>query len=452
MKGRLISHRAEPGALPWWLTPPGLVAVLPLPALVIAAVVSPRSYRELWRVEKMIDGTTAWLFALGIAAFLIATFFAHPITSKDSSQKRNDGNWPNLSTEQIRRLRIAQRRCLAATLIGYAIYLGVAVISAGPSTYFRVLVSGNNYDGLLKELTPSIPGITTLSQVGVIVAVMSELLFRITRERSFRRWTYLLVALGVFRSFFYTERLAAIEVIVPVIVVGFTFVWRNGSSEKRRQLMLAPVFALPLLIGVFGVFEHSRSWVYYRQASNQSYPEFVGKRLAGYYATSYNNGALLTRRYNENFTRMPFFTLDALWNAPLVGQTHAYERITGEEGLERWTNILATHANPEFNSPSGIGAAFTDYGSVGGMLFLGLLGSVVGVLWRRFDAANPIGLLLYPIAVTAVTELPRYSYLTAGRASPGLVFGIVTAIWLRRASERNGATSAARLRTAHHAS
>lgn len=419
-------------SLPWWLTPPGLIAIVPFPALIIAAVVSPQSYRELWRVEKIINGSTTWLFLLGLAAFVIGALLARPVGAARPGKQSIAPSWPNLSSEQLRRLRTAHRRSLIATLIGYAIYLGVAVVSAGPSAYFHVLVSGDNYDGLLKDLAPSIAGITTLSQVGVIVAVMSEFLFRLTKERSFRRWIYLLLALAAFRSYFYTERLATIEVIVPVFVVGFTYAWRNGNPKRRRQLMMTPVFALPLLIGVFGAFEHSRSWVYYRQFSNQSYSEFVGKRIAGYYATSYNNGALLTNRYNDNFTRMPYFTLDALWNAPVIGQTHAYQRLTGEEGLERWDNLLVRYANPEFNSPCGVAGAFADYGVIGGVLFLGLLGAIVGVLWRRFDSAHPMGLLLYPIALVAVTELPRYSYLTTGRATPALIFGAVTASWLTR--------------------
>ena len=428
---------ASGSALPWWLTPLGLVALIPLPALNIAAIVSPASYRELWRVEKIIDGATTWMFLLGLLAFVIGTFLARPLRGSSAAAPGTE-SWPSLSDHQIARLRIAHRRCLIVTLVGYVVYLGVAVLTAGPSRYLRVLFSGENYDGLLKDLAPSIPGITTLSQVGVLVAIISELLFRITKEKAFRRWIYLLVALAAFRSFFYTERLAMIEVIVPVMVIGFTFAWRNGTAKQRRQLVLAPVFALPLLVTAFGVFEHSRSWVFYREFSNQSYPEFVGKRLAGYYATSYNNGALLTTRYNDNFPRMPYFTLDAIWNAPVIGQTHAYRRITGEEGLERWDNMLDTYANPEFNSPCAIAGAFTDYGPIGGMLFLGLFGFAVGLIWRRFDDARPIGLLLYPIAVVAVIELPRYSYLTAGRATPALVFGIVTAMWLRR--ERTNAS------------
>jgi oligosaccharide repeat unit polymerase len=422
--------------MPWWLTPPGLIALIPLPALLIAIAVSPGSYRKLWRVEKIIDGETAWLFLLGILAFTIGTFAPRRLGRLGRpSRKQVHGShrWPNFSPTQLDRLQIAHKRCLTITLVGYAIYLGIAVLKAGPSTYVHVLLSGDNYDGALKDLTPSIPGVTTLSQVGVIVAVMSELLYRITRETSYRRWLLLLIGLAAFRSFFYTERLATIEVVVPVLVLGAMYVWRNGTAKQRRQLILAPLLALPLLIGVFGVFEHSRSWVFYRQYSNDSYPEFVGKRLAGYYATSFNNGALLTKQYNENFMRMPFFTADAIWSAPIIGQLHAYKAITGEEGLERWDRILSEHANPEFNSPCGIAGPFVDYGRVGGLIFLGLLGLTVGFLWRRFDGATPMGLLLYPIAVVAVSELPRYGYLTAGRATPALLFGVVTAVWMQRA-------------------
>jgi oligosaccharide repeat unit polymerase len=419
--------------MPWWLTPPGLVALIPLPALLIAIAVSPASYRKLWKVEKIINGEIAWLFLLGILAFTIGAFAPRKLARTKAQSGAQP--WPNFSTTQLERLRIAHQRCLTITLVGYAIYLGLAVLRAGPLNYVHVLLSGDNYDGALKDLTPSIPGVTTLSQVGVIVAVMSELLYRMTREKSYRRWLFLLIGLAAFRSFFYTERLATIEVVVPVLVLGAMYVWRNGTRKQRRQLVIAPLLALPLLIGAFGIFEHSRSWVFYREISNDSYPEFVGKRLAGYYATSFNNGALLTKQYNENFTRMPFFTTDAIWNAPVIGQVHAYKAITGEEGLARWDRILAEYANPEFNSPCGIAGPFVDYGRVGGLIFLGLLGLTVGFLWRRFDGATPLGLLVYPIAVVAVSELPRYGYLTAGRATPALLFGVITAVWMQRAAK-----------------
>jgi hypothetical protein len=432
--------------LPWWLTPPGIISILSIPTLLIATFVSRQTYRDLWRVDKFLDGPTTWLFLLGLAAFVLGTIVGHgpsrrrPQPSFQRGLGRNDAMhtddmraWPNLAPAQIELLARAHRFCFGVTMFGYVIYLGLAIKTAGIGAYVNVLTSGQNFDATLKDLAPSIPGVTTLSQVGVITAIMSEILYRVTNRKGFRKVLILLVLLAGFRSFFFNERLATIEVIVPLLAIGAMYRWRTPQTHRRKTLLrIAPLLALPALMVVFGVFEHSRSWVFYEGVTNDSYPTFVGKRLAGYYSTSFNNGALLIDQYNENFSRLPFFTLDAVWNAPVVGSLDVYKSITGESGQTRWNAILDGQANREFNSPCGLAAPFSDYGTIGGLIFFGLLGWIVGVLWRRFEDGDPLGMLLYPLVVVGVAELPRYGYLTAGRATPAIVVGVVAALALRR--------------------
>jgi hypothetical protein len=450
---RRTQRRLDPSApagrgLPWWLTPPGIIALLGLPTLLIATVVSRQTYRDLWRVDKFLDGQTVWLFLLGLAAFTLAAIVGHgPSQTQSRSIKSTHireatdalaPTWPNLSDTQLKLLGRAQRICLAITLFGYVIYLGLAIKTAGVGAYTSVLTSGQNFDGALKDLAPSIPGITTLSQAGVITAIISEVLYRATGRKSFRGVVLLLLLLAGFRSFFFNERLATIEVIVPLLTIGAMHRWRTPQTKRTRSLLrIAPILAIPALMLVFGIFEHSRSWVFYKGVTTDSYPTFVGKRLAGYYSTSYNNGALLIDQYNENFTRMPFFTLDAVWNAPVIGSLGAYESITGESGESRWNSILDTQANREFNSPCGLAAPFSDYGTVGGLIFFGLLGWIVGIVWRKFDEGDPLGVLLYPLVVVGVAELPRYGYLTAGRATPAILVGVIVATLLRKAAPKS---------------
>ena len=49
------------------------------------------------------------------------------------------------------------------------------------------------------------------------------------------------------------------------------------------------------------------------------------------------------------------------------------------------------YANPEFNSPCGVAGAFADYGVIGGVLFLGLLGAIVGGIsnWLNRRRSQP---------------------------------------------------------------
>jgi oligosaccharide repeat unit polymerase len=100
------------------------------------------------------------------------------------------------------------------------------------------------------------------------------------------------------------------------------------------------------------------------------------------------------------------------------------------------TDVLNQYANPEFNNPSGYVAAFIDYGAVGGLIFLFVIGLLAGFLYRGFCSAKPFGLLLYPIMFIGLLELPRYMYWSQGRTTYTLLALIILAALLRRAQSK----------------
>jgi hypothetical protein len=109
--------------------------------------------------------------------------------------------------------------------------------------------------------------------------------------------------------------------------------------------------------------------------------------------------------------------------------------------VQDFATAVAQYGNPEFNNPGGLGVPFVDLGSLGGLVFFLTLGVLVGWLWTRLRAGRPLGMLLYPMVLTGLFELPRYLYLTEGRVLPPLVVLVLIARRLER-----GAPSAARVR------
>ena len=154
----------------------------------------------------------------------------------------------------------------------------------------NAIVSQDNYTGQLKVLFAPVAGVTSLTQVGIAQVVLAALVLCHGRSPAVVRRLVVVLVLGLLRSYLLTERLALLELVVPLLAVGAAH--RRRRRGRGRFLPFAPVLALPVLLVVFGIFEYSRSWNYYRTRTTQSFPLFVVNRLAGYYATSYNNGAL----------------------------------------------------------------------------------------------------------------------------------------------------------------
>ena len=111
---------------------------------------------------------------------------------------------------------------------------------------------------------------------------------------------------------------------------------RNKRGRKRRTIARAiPVAGIALVIVTFAFFEYFRSWMFYRMHGEDSFPTFVLNRLAGYYATAINNGAVIV----DHMTwpgRLPYDTLESFWSVEGIGIFRA-----GRESVEWPGNDVA---------------------------------------------------------------------------------------------------------------
>jgi hypothetical protein len=265
-----------------------------------------------------------------------------------------------------------------------------------------------------------VAGVTTLTQVGVAYAVVGSFLLCTAGDRRALRRLAVVVVLALVRTFFLSERLAVLEVAIPTVTVGALWVAARPGVLGRRLVQLAPVLLVPSVVALFSMFEYSRSWVFYSQRSRGSFVDFAVERLAGYYATAYNNGQL-AMTYDDGARRLPYGSVEAFWSAPGISQLRLYERLTGSEQSDTYGAILTRYGNPEFNSPGGLAIPFVDYGVVGGLVFLLVAGLAMGITYRCCCEGRSWAYLLYPVAVIGLFELPRYLYWGQGRVAPAVV-------------------------------
>jgi predicted membrane protein len=411
------------------VTPIGAVLLVVPISLLLSLRIPDRDYRSYYLTPKTMDDHDALLFS-GAAAFLILGI-AVPMAL---SRRRWRPGWPGLATAELDLIGKAATVCFRVTVAGYVLLAAAGIHRAGSlSPIWQAVRSGDYENGYLKNLFAPVAGITSLTQVGIAYIVLAAVLLASGRRGLLVRRTVIILVLGVVRGYFLSERLAILELVVPLVAVAAI------SFRQRRRLTAAvravPLVAVPLLVVVFGAFEYSRSWVYYRTRTTLSYPEFVVNRLVGYYATAYNNGALQLQ-YARAHNLLPYASIQGFWTAPGVAQTQLYERLTSANGTDPLAITLLQHGNPEFNNPGGLAVPLFDFGVWGGFVFFFLAGVIIGLTYSELRRGSVFGVLLYPLLFTGLLEIPRYVYWTEGRVVPAYIALITVAVLARRAARR----------------
>jgi oligosaccharide repeat unit polymerase len=398
--------RPRPSPSVWWISPVGATLLIVPWTLLLTWNLTDVGFRLGWRAPKLVTNSTLLLYAAGVTVMLIGATI--PQLARPSV--RRDAGWPGFGPDNEPFIRGAARVLFWLTMVGYAAF-ALSGIRGGvtPAMIVDAVIHQSTFGGDLKQRFSSVAGITTLTQVGIAFVVVAAVVCRRGhgRDRLLRWQLGVVLALGLARAYLFAERLAILELAVPLATIVAMRLFVGGRRRTRVAVALLPIVLLPAMVAVFGAFEYSRSWNFYRQSEGGSFPVFAAERFAGYYATAYNNGQLALD-YDRYPGRLPFATIEAFWTAP--GMDGRYVALSGRApmGSGLADPVLAAYANPEFNNPGGVAAPFVDYGDVGGLVFFFLAGLCLGVAYRGFVHGRPSGVLLYPVLVTGVLELPRY--------------------------------------------
>lgn len=418
----------------WWLSPAVVTLIVVPAAIVPTALIPDESFRSQWGTPKIITLETCLL--LGTGGLLLA-LGALVVTAARPAMPRPQ-RWPGLRPSEVSTLRRASSLFVALTVLGYLALVATAV-EAGVNwsdlgaVFGPEGISGAEVEGRVE----TIPGVTTLTQFGLAAVVVSALL--LCQQPSVAEAAKLAVVVGLAlpRAFLFTERLALLELAVPVVVI----VAARFATRQRglRVVRLVPVVAAPVLFAVFALFEYTRSWTFYRATTEAGFPRFAAERLAGYYTTALNNGQL-ELLHTAAPGRWPYTTMEAVWTAPGVSHLNLHELLSGGPDPD-YVAMLDRYANPEFNNASGLAPPFVDFGTFGGLLYFLVIGIVAGLLYRGMRESSPAGMLLYPVLFVGLLELPRYLHWAQGRSLPAYLALGTLAVLLHRAARRRAETT-----------
>lgn len=399
----------------WWFHPMWIaaifVAILPLSALV------PKSAFELWKTPTYIDTPTAFTgFLSGLCLLIGLSVFSLRPHARELVV--------HLTSSVVSRLRTLATVTFALAIFGYLVWIGLGFVrGTTPLDLLRVLTMQEGAISALKHVNPPVAGLTTFTQLGpVAVAVMMVL--RRAKVRSYTWQLASLLLLAVYRSFFYGERLALIEVGIPIVFLYFAVASANSDTSvrvdgpvKRIVRRTAPFFAIPAIWAVFAIFEYSRSWLYYRNLVHTSFVEYISTRLAGYYVTTANNSAMYHEQLADR-VHDPYFSFAAIWDGPGLSRIVGSPEIQGQDPRMWWDMTLLNNANPEFNNQGTFLVTDADLGTPLSMIYWLVIGLVIGYLFHRAAKGSVAALIAYSVVIMGLLEVSRIIYWSQGRFIP----------------------------------
>jgi oligosaccharide repeat unit polymerase len=403
-----------------------------IPAVIagfIAYSTDSTAYLNLWRTAKHFDFSCLQLLLAVVLVFTCGCLLG-------GARRREANLAPAIDWTQTIRweaVRLLFRISFVLTVVAYIIWYALAIKHGLSLSVILDLLQGgsrSDYDFGENHLT-TIPGLTTAVQFGLTVVTLGVPLGIVDGWRTVR-WQFLTVfALALTRSFINNERLAVIELFVPLVVSFLGF--RPMGKRLRLLTQFGPVLGGVFLYLGFSLAEYFRAWSSFYAVRESNFWSFMALRLAGYYATALNNGALLWKVSRPLSAGLPMNTLGFLWRFPILKDAlaTAFPSLSFPEELAEthWGDLLTTSANPEFNNSSGIFAPFVDYGVAGGLLWWLLAGLICGFLYKEFKRRSVAGIFLYPAIFIGLIEATRILYWATGRFFPD-IFTLVVGVLL----------------------
>lgn len=396
----------------WWLDPAFAFAAVVVPTILIAWWQSDAAF-GLYKTPKYIELWHVLLAGAAVAAFTIGTRLA--------LATHHNPRQPPADADRI--LRRWFYFLLVCTAFGYTVWTLVAVKRGFTLGMMQELLTTDNPvlgEHVKQNIFDTVPGVTTFTQFGVPAMLIGTwLYFNGMRGALFPM--VVLVFVAVVRSILCSERTAILELLFPIGLLALRLKAFNRPLPAwgRTAIRMAPLIGPVVLVLFFGSFEYFRSWRYYRNEF-KSYSEFTVWRLAGYYTTAHNNGAMALE--TDQVRPLPYYTLRPFWLFPgIINSSIGYRQLTGRDIEEDHVAMLKRYGNFELNNEGGLFQPTVDFGVAGSLIFWLGYGFLAGRLYLGFQAGSIAGLTYYPLIYFSLLEVPLVLFLCYSRMFPPFV-------------------------------
>ncbi len=281
---------------------------------------------------------------------------------------------------------------LLLCILGYLVWFRDFLINFSEVLQLFVTFGAYKTRELLKG--SMITGVTTLTQFGIASSILFMILYLFLEKRRYLFFSLLPLILAIPRVVFFGERLAFIEVFIPII-----FVYLRYRPYKFKYFLIIAI----LLFSILWATELFRS--YLSPAYNSSYTplEFLLYRFIMYFVTTVNNGFLI---FDKFMPLMDLFPHSLLFVYKIL---HAQVQSSVE-----YDNLLRNFANPEYNNKSAWGVLYYDWGEFS-VIIAFVLGWLSKLVYYSYKKGTFLGIVFYPVFLVFLFQSYRVLYILSSR-------------------------------------
>jgi len=402
----------------WSISPLVLLLLLPIPMFILSCLESPSAFIN-WGQPYLLNSTFI-LYAASNLAIVAFVFLVGFFTKKPTTHLYFTEN-------QISRLVKATNLVTFITFAAYAAWIIIGVSRGLSFGLLRDALSGSNGAiwNLKTTVLEPVSGVTSWTQLGVILGPLLILKTRLTGKNQTRLFISLLVV-TLLRAIFFSERLALVEVIVATSVAYiFTAPKLPNFLLKPWKFLAVWLSAAAGYVTFFAATEFIRSWTFYSVVTQKNIFEFSYDRIIAYYATALNNGALYIRTNGLSWD--PFALLQG--NFGIAG-LQEFIVSSSQGSASRFTNALWSSSDPEFSNVSGIFITTSSLGILGSWLFWLLIAAAIIAVFRMSTAGSLTAIVLYSVTAVGILELDRLFYFGQSRIIPELIAILLLSFYL----------------------
>jgi oligosaccharide repeat unit polymerase len=411
-------------------SPLALVVFLYVPLLLLYVVSSPSVFATDFGSRKAFTWTAFAYFSLALLSFAAgAKLGSDRVRSR--ARSRGESLERALTPTRERSMAVLVEAALIISVAASLLWFALGVIRAGGIAPFVEIWQREPFR-LKGEILATVPGVTTLMQLAV-AAIPLAVVYGLNRKGSVIRILIVLaLVLAAARAVFFSERLALVELLLPLVFLAL--------AHRRVTVSRVTVYAVALLAVVmtfFAVTELRRTYAYTGDFSASR----AATRFVGYYLTSVNNGMVVVDEYPAE---TPLYsTGEILWHFPVVGDlrlehlpgvgtiSFRYDDAFGIDPQSFWPQVFrAEGLDYEFNVFSTPGFLAADFGWAG-LVAIFVLGLASGAIFRRSQTSR-LHLALYAVWVVGLFELMRIFYFADTRLLPAYLVFLAAYLVVRR--------------------
>lgn len=305
-----------------------------------------------------------------------------------------------------------RREAMALALVAFAaqwLWIARIVQLAGAGEVLRLVFVERDILKFKEQIVnvTGISGVTTLTQLGIVAsALYAVYVFGLKNKGSVWMWALILFP-GALRGMYFSERIAMLEVLVPIAVMAVIF---GKVKVTLTKIVLAAVgFML-----FFTAAEGSRSYMYYAKsgvARDGVFSYGLG-RLFDYISSSVNHAVAMPELSERTFgfPSMLFGGwINMLYLVVPEKAVRAFLQMN-DAGQARLNVKMSPYSAQDYTNMGFFGEIFADAGYLY-VVYAIIFGCLAGLAYRGIRQYQVGWMAIYPIVFFALLESYRIPYL-----------------------------------------